>query len=143
MTMNRLRQWASMVRRLSTQALRRYPDEKRYTYLLAFLVVRSEEITTIIIDMFDQLVGRIFDRSDEEVEQTKVSRARFLQSSAKHMRTVSEIVVSETIPDAAVRAALLRYLPRDEWTEQRTLYDTFDRGEVDVLFSRLTRRYKH
>ncbi len=59
-TMNRLRQWASTVRRLSAQALRRYPDEKRYTYLLAFLVVRSEEITNIIIEMFDQLVGRIF-----------------------------------------------------------------------------------
>jgi len=143
MTMNRLRQWAATVRRLSAQALRRYPDEKRYTYLLAFLVVRSEEITNIIVDMFDQLVGRIFERRDEEVEQTKVSRVRFLQSSAKHMRKVSEIVVSETIPDAAVRTALLRYLPRDEWAEQRTLYDTFDRGEVDVLFSRLTRRYKH
>ena len=91
----RLRQWASTVRRLSAQALRRYPDQKRHTYLLAFLVVRSEEITNIIVEMFDQLVGRIFVRSDEEVEQTKVTRARFLQSSAKHMRKVSEIVVSE------------------------------------------------
>ena len=142
-TPNRLRQWASIVRRLSAQALGRYPEAKRYTFLLAFLVVRAEEITNIIIEMFDQLVGRIFDRCDDEAEQTKVERARFLQTSARHLRRVAEVITNESIPDEAVRAELLRYLPREQWTEQKSLYDAFERGEVTVLFSLLARRYKH
>ncbi len=43
-TANRWRQWAAVVRRLTAQALRRYPPAKRRTLLLAFLVVRGEEI---------------------------------------------------------------------------------------------------
>jgi TnpA family transposase len=142
-TMNRLRQWAAIVRRLSAQALRRYPDAKRATLLLAFLVVRAEEVTNIIVEMFDQLVGRIFTRSDAEVEQTKVDRARFLQTSARHLRQVAEIITNEAIKDEAVRQELLRYLSPEGWAEHKTLYDAFERGEVAVLFSLLTRRFKH
>lgn len=142
-TMNRLRQWAAIVRRLSAQALRRYDDEKRRTYLLAYLIVRAEELTNGIVEMFDILVGRIFERSDQQVDQTKVQRATFLQESARHLRRVSDIVTDDAIPDGQVRAALFRYLPRERWTEQRSLYDAFERGEVDVLFSLLQRRFTH
>lgn len=142
-TMNRLRQWAAIVRRLSAQALRRYPDQKRATLLLAFLAVRAEEVTNTIVEMFDQLVGRIFVRSDAEVEQTKVDRARFLQTSARHLRQVAEIITNEAIKDEAVRQELLRYLSPEGWAEHKTVYDAFERGEVEVLFSLLGRRFKH
>jgi TnpA family transposase len=142
-TMNRRRQWAAIVRRLSAQALRRYDAAKRYTHLLAYLIVRAEELTNGIVEMFDLLVGRVFAQSDQQVGQTKVQRANFLQESARHLRRVAEIVTDDTIPDGQVRAALLRYLPRERWREQRSLSDAFERGEVDVLFSLLGRRFTH
>jgi len=142
-TMNRLRQWAAIVRRLSAQALRRYDDAKRYTYLLAYLIVRAEELTNGIVEMFDILVGRVFERSDQQADETKVQRANFLQESARHLRRVSDIITDDAIPDGQVRAALFRYLPRERWTEQRSLYDAFERGEVAVLFSLLQRRFTH
>jgi hypothetical protein len=77
-TLNRLRQWAAIVRRLSAQALRRYGAEKRAALLLAFLLVRCEEVTNIIVEMFDILVGRVFDKSDAEVANTKAQQAQIL-----------------------------------------------------------------
>jgi len=142
-TLNRLRQWAAIVRRLSAQALRRYGPEKRATLLLAFLLVRCEEVTNIIVEMFDLLVGRVFDKSDAEVANTKAQRAQLLQESARHLRRLYEILVDETIPNDTVRDALFRYLPRERWEAQNTRYDAFERGEVTALFSLLGRRFGH
>jgi len=142
-TLNRLRQWAAIVRRLSAQALRRCSEAKRYTVLLAFLVVRCEEITNIIVEMFDTLIGRTFDHSDEGVATTKAQRAQLLHDSARHLRKMYDILIDEAIPDERVRSALFRYLPRERWVAQNTLYDAFERGEVEVLFSLLGRRFSH
>lgn len=104
-TPNRRRQWASIVRRLYARDLSRYPEAKRLTLLLAFLTVRAEEATDAIVEMFDQLIGRVFDRTDDKLTEAKAERADAQADSARLFRAVAEILLDASILAASVRDA--------------------------------------
>ena len=88
--------------------------------------MRCEEITNVIVEMFDVLVGKIFDKSDEGMETSKAKRAQVLQQGAHHMRKIYDILVDASIPPDKVRDAVFKYLPRERWAEHNTLYDALN-----------------
>ncbi len=142
-SVNRLRQWAAVVRRQTAQALRRYPPAKRYTLLRAFLEVRAEELTNVIVEMFDVLIGRIFTRSDAELAEVKLQRQQAHQDSAKLFRTIGQILLDPEIPDEQVREAVFRATSRERVSRLVELGEELERGEVETLFALLDRRYGH
>lgn len=137
----RREQWAAIVKRLTVQALRRYPPEKRYTLLLAFLAVRGGELSDAIVDMFDALIDRVFARSAAELAEARVEQAQAQLATARFFRGITQVLLDPAVPDERVRREVFERVPRERVSALVEQSQSLDQSEAELLFTILRGRF--
>ncbi|HLW03484.1 MAG TPA: Tn3 family transposase [Ktedonobacterales bacterium] len=137
----RLWQWAAIVKRLSAQALRRYPPAKRYALLLAFLTVRGPEVTDAIVEMFDTLVGRLFARSSAELREVQMEQAQTHLSSARLFRRITQVLLDAKVPPHLVRDHIFQQVSREQVSALVKRSQSLEESEAELLFALLKARF--
>ncbi|HEY8745645.1 MAG TPA: DUF4158 domain-containing protein, partial [Chloroflexota bacterium] len=142
-TANRRRQWAAIVRRLSAQAVRRYPPEKRATLLLAFLEVRAEEVTDDLIEMYDAVLSGIFADSRAEVAAVQLAHAQEQVDVLRDFRAIAEVLLDPAIAAEEVRPEAFRRVPRHRVSAFMEGSAPPDHGDGPAFFAALRRHFRH
>lgn len=137
----RLWQWAEVVRRLSAQALRRYPPAKRYALLLAFLTVRGPEVTDTIVEMFDTMIGRLFARSSAELREAQMEQAHAQLGSARLFRRITQVLLDARVPSHTLRDHIFQQVSRDQVSALVKRSQCLEESEAEMLFALLKTRF--
>jgi TnpA family transposase len=142
-TANRRRQWAALARRNTAQALRSYPPAKRYTLLLSFLVVRGEEVTDAIVEMFDTLIGRVFSHSEDELTDAKLQQAQARLEGALLFRTVAKVLLDPEVPSERVRDEVFRRVPRERVQKAVEQDQALEQSDAQAYLAQVDRHFRY
>lgn len=137
----RLLQWAAIVRRLPAQALRRYPPAKRYTLLLAFLTVRGQEITDVIVDMFDTLIGQVFAQVAAVQREACADQAQTHLTSARIFRRITQVLLDTHVPSESIRQQIFQRIARERVRALVEGSRSLEEDETEHFFARLKSHY--
>jgi hypothetical protein len=120
-----------------------FPSESHFQAVCAFLTIRAEELTTTIVEMFDQLVGRLFSRSDDDLLAAKAKQDQAHQESARLFKKVAQVLLDTSVPEKQVRAQVFKQVSREKVSALVDLSEDLDKSETTAFFAILDRRYAH
>lgn len=110
---NRLKLLAQLGKRDSNQALQRMDVERRHPILLAFLHQAYEEVTDEVVDLVDRCLAGAYARAGRDLDEFRRGAARSTNEKVMLFRDMGRIVLDPDVPDAGLREAIHRYLPKE------------------------------
>ena len=99
-----LRNWRQQVTVEELYELRRHPPSLRLTLLVAYCVVREQELTDTLVDILLDMVHRIFTRAEERVEKRLQSDVRRVSGKQTLLFRLAEAAIAQ--PQGTVRDVL-------------------------------------
>jgi TnpA family transposase len=115
---SRLKNLAQIARYTSTQGLKRKkPEGKRYAILVAFLFWAHEKAIDELIELFDLCLADAYRKSKRDLKEFQLRYMARMQTVMGYFREMSQVVVDDTVPDAAVRMNIYEQVPADTLQE--------------------------
>jgi hypothetical protein len=110
-----LQQLAREGARYSLQHLNRFREEKRHTLLVAFLTRTAQEFTDQAIDMHDQMIGRLFNRSERRQQEGFQQNAKAINDKVRLYAEIGKALIAAHKAKADLGKALESVLGWDRF----------------------------
>jgi len=134
---SRLQQLAREGARYSLQHLNRFREEKRQALLVAFLIRTAQEFTDQAIDMHDQMIGRLFNRSERRQQQGFQQNAKAINDKVRLYAEVGKALIAAYKAKTDLGEALESVLGWDQFAttveEAERLVEPFDCDFLDEM----------
>ena len=111
---SRIKYLAQVARYTSTQGLKRKkPATNRYAILVAFLLWAYEKTIDELIELFDLCLTDAYRKSKRELREFQLQYIAHMQTAISYFREMGQVVLNETVPDAAIRPTIYGQVPAD------------------------------
>jgi TnpA family transposase len=129
------------VRKSSVARLRDLADPRRRAALVCFLWQSYRDAVDQAVDMFDKLLIRAQTQAQNELDEQLSRQRQTIQISLAALRSLSRIILDDSIPDAELRHHLFAAVPRVELTSCADEIGEWVTGKRSDPFHGITRRY--
>ena len=119
------------------QAVARLPDDRRAATLLAFVHTLEASAGDDVIDLFDAVSTSMFAAAATAAKEARLRSLRDLDAAALRLRDAGVVILDETMPDDAVRAAVLGLVSRDALASAVERVTRLAEPEDDTFFTEL------
>ena len=134
---SRLQQLAREGARYSLQHLNRFREDKRQALLVAFLIRTAQEFTDQAIDMHDQMIGRLFNRSERRQQEGFQQNAKAINDKVRLYAEVGKALIAAYNAKTDLGKALESVLGWDQFAttveEAERLVEPFDCDFLDEM----------
>jgi hypothetical protein len=134
---SRLQQLAREGARYSLQHLNRFREEKRQSLLVAFLIRTAQEFTDQGIDMHDQIIGRLFNRSERKQQEGFQQNAKAINDKVRLYAEVGKTLIAAYNVKGDLSKAVESVLGWDQFAttveEAERLVEPFDCDFLDEM----------
>jgi hypothetical protein len=96
-----------------SSAIQRLPDDRRLATLVAFAVTLEATAADDVLDLLDILITEIFSDATKAGEKARLRTIKDLDLAASQLGLVCHLILDPDVPDAELRAAILKTLQRD------------------------------
>lgn len=108
-------------RNCDAHKMRELEPGRRYAALVSFLFQTYQDTTDFMVDMYDKLIGRIYNRADQDIDDYARSQRIQLKHSMSAFKTIAELILDEDIDDSLLRKELLNQVSKNTlkgWVEK-------------------------
>ncbi|MFQ5856019.1 MAG: Tn3 family transposase [Anaerolineae bacterium] len=131
------------VRRCSAGRLRQLQSPRRYAVLVCFLWQIYRDTIDHIVDMYDKIVTGVYTRAQTEIDEETRKQRKMLRSSLTLLRTISEVLLDETVDDAVLRDVLFSKVDREALTSQMEAIEGWLDGKYSHVFNLVVQRFSY
>jgi TnpA family transposase len=138
---NYQRSLARYARRCSADRMRNLKEERRYAVLVCFLRQVYRDTIDHMVDMHDKLMQRVHNRAQEDIDAEMRKQRRMIRGSLQSFSRLGDIILDDTVPDAALRQALFDVVGREQLSDQVSATKTWLTGKYSHVFNLVMQRF--
>ncbi|WP_431064777.1 Tn3 family transposase [Methylotuvimicrobium sp.] len=137
------RSLARYARQCSTFRLQQLKEERRYAVLVCFLSQLYQDTFDAMVEMYDKLVNKIYNRADSEINDFLKKRRRQVRTSLARYKTILDVLLSDNISQADVRQTIFGRIDLQILKAEQEELDTLLSSKYHDAFNRVVARFSY
>ncbi len=123
--------------------IRRLQDNHRYAVLICFLWQLYKDTVDCLVDMFDKLINKIYNRAQNDIDDHNKSQRKNIRESLKTYNDMIELILDDSIQDNSLREMLFKEIGKEILMIQKETVKRWLKGKHSHTFNLVKDRFSY
>jgi len=137
------RHLAQYAQKCSIYRLRRLKNERRYAVLTCFLHQLYQDTSDAMVEMYDKLVNKVYNRADKDIEEYMKKRRKQVKKALSNYRKVLGVLLDDSVQQEEIRAKIFDQIAPEILHEEIREMDALLGGKYNDSFHLVVARHNY
>lgn len=137
------RSLARYAKRSDANRLRQLEPNHRHAVLVCFLCQLYRDTMDQMVDMYDKLINKIYNRAQMDVDDFHKSQRKQIRASLKTFKILTDLILDSSIGDVTLRQAMFDEIGKDQLVIQKQAVGAWLNGKHSHTFNLVKNRFSY